>query len=159
MDCEIHGPDCLTVQGMREGAPVGYGATERCGNNDCTPDYHVCVDPSDGRKDDSSKLRYDLIPPYALEALAHVYTLGADKYGEDNYMKGLNWRRVGGALMRHWEAWRKGERLDRKDGQLHLASVAWCAFTLMVFEDQCIGVDDRGSSITVEEDDWPNDRG
>ncbi len=123
--------DCV-LQGMREGAPIG-------------------------RKDDSSKLRYDLIPPYALEALANVYTIGATKYGEDNYMKGLNWRRVGGALMRHWEAWRKGERLDRKDGQLHLASVAWCAFTLMVFEDQLIGTDDRGSSITVEEDAWENE--
>lgn len=114
--------DCLVEQGMREGAPVG-------------------------RKDDSSKLRYDLIPPYALEALAHVYTIGAARYGDGNYLKGMDWSRVGGALMRHYEAWRKGESLDKDDGQHHLASVAWCAFTLMVYEDQCIGSDDRGLVI------------
>jgi hypothetical protein len=103
-----------------------------------------------GRKDDTSKLRYDLIPPYALEALAHVYTIGAAKYGDGNYLKGMSWNRVIGALMRHLEAWRKGERLDVGDGQLHLASVAWCAFTLMVYEDQHIGTDDRESVVEEE---------
>ncbi|KKN22933.1 hypothetical protein LCGC14_0910080 [marine sediment metagenome] len=105
-------------QGMREGAPVG-------------------------RKDDSSKLRYDLIPPYALEALAHVYTIGANKYGDGNYLKGMDWSRVYGALLRHIQAFWMGETFDPEDDQEHLASVAWCAFTLLTFEVNGIGNDDR----------------
>ena len=97
----------------------------------------------EGRKDDSSKLRYDLIPPEALEALALVYTIGANRYGDNNYLKGLHWSRVGGALMRHYEAWRMGEQIDGEDAQEHLASVAWCAFTLMIYERRGIGTDDR----------------
>ena len=104
---------------------------------------HAAAYMTEGRKDDSSKLRYDLIPPYALEALAHVYTIGATKYGDDNYLHGMDWSRVGGALMRHYEAWREGEPEDQEDGQLHLASVAWCAFTLMVYDYYGIGNDDR----------------
>ena len=96
-----------------------------------------------GHKDDSSKLRYDLIPPHALAELARVYTIGGNKYGDDNYLKGMDWSRVYGALMRHVQAWWMGERFDGEDAQEHLASVAWCAFTLMTFESFGIGTDDR----------------
>lgn len=98
---------------------------------------------SSGRKDDAGKLRYDLIPPYALEALTYVYTIGAKKYDDHNWLKGMKWSRVTAALMRHLEAWRAGEINDKEDGQHHLASVAWCAFALMVYEKEQLGEDDR----------------
>lgn len=96
-----------------------------------------------GKKQDAAKLRYDLIPPTSLAALAHVYTIGAAKYGEDNYLGGLAWRRVLAAMMRHVEAFRAGESYDVEGGQHHLASAAWACFTLMLYEAECIGEDDR----------------
>lgn len=86
-------------------------------------------------KDDEGKVRYDLIPPEALHELARVYTIGANKYGAHNWRKGgLSTGRVFAAMMRHAWAWLRGERTDPEDGQHHLASVAWGAFTLMMLE-------------------------
>lgn len=96
-----------------------------------------------GRKDDAGKLRFDLIPVYPLEELARVYTLGAGKYDDHNWRKGFKWGRIFAAMCRHAWAWWRCERNDAQDGQLHLASVAWCAFALMEFERFKIGEDDR----------------
>lgn len=108
-----------------------------------------------GRKNDQGKLRYDLIPPSPLKELAEVYTLGAAKYGDYNWLLGLDWSRVVAALYRHLEAWRTGRIVDPDDGQHPLASVAWCAFTLMEFERLGIGRDDRQINMVYikEEDD------
>jgi hypothetical protein len=102
----------------------------------------------DGQKHDGKKLRYDLIPPEALEELARVYTIGAAKYGDNNYLGGLKWSRVIGAMMRHLEAYRAGEEIDQEDGQLHLASVMWCAATLITYEARGIPEDDRVTIVS-----------
>lgn len=94
-------------------------------------------------KFDGGKLRYSLIPAAPLAELARVYTIGADKYGDYNWMKGMSWGRVTDALQRHLEAWRQGETHDVVDGQHHLSSVIWCAMTLMEYERLGIGMDDR----------------
>ena len=94
-------------------------------------------------KHDAGKLRYDLLPPDALEELVRVYTIGADKYGDHNWLKGMEFSRLFAAMQRHaWKFW-KGEDTDNKDGQNHLASVAWCALTLLVYQIRGIGEDDR----------------
>ena len=94
-------------------------------------------------KDDSGKLRYDLIPPRALDELARVYTIGAKKYSDRNWENGFQWGRIFAAMMRHgWAFWR-GEERDPVDGQLHLSSVAWCAFALMEFTQTHPELDDR----------------
>lgn len=98
---------------------------------------------SDGKKNDHGKLRYDLIPSYPLESLAHVYTIGALKYADRNWEKGIAWGRIFAAMMRHAWAWWKGERFDPVDGQHHLASVAWCAFALIEYEITHLELDDR----------------
>lgn len=41
------------------------------------------------RQDDSDFPRYDLLSPYALEALANVAKEGCKKYGEFNWAKGI----------------------------------------------------------------------
>ena len=94
---------------------------------------------SEGRKDDEGKLRYDLIPPEALAGLAAVYTMGARKYDDRNWERGLAYGRVYAALMRHLEAWRQGENCDRDDGQHHLDSVMWCAMSLRTYEARNMG--------------------
>lgn len=98
---------------------------------------------SKGKKNDEGKLRFDLIPVYPLEELARVYTLGAGKYDDHNWRKGFKWGRIFAAMCRHAWAWWRCERNDAQDGQLHLASVAWCAFTLMEFERYKLGEDNR----------------
>lgn len=96
-----------------------------------------------GKKNDDGKTRYDLIPTGPLEQLARVYTIGANKYGENDWRKGLKWSRVFAAMMRHaWAFWR-GERFDSENYQHHLAAVAWCAFALMDHEETHPELDDR----------------
>ena len=97
-------------------------------------------------KYDNDKLRYDLLPVKPLEELARVYTIGAKKYGDRNWEKGLKFGRVFGALMRHAWAWWRGETADPENGQHHLAAVAWAAFALIEYEQNVqkrLDLDDR----------------
>lgn len=91
-----------------------------------------------GVKYDDGKLRYDLIPPEALQGLALVYTIGAKKYEDRNWEKGIGYSRIYGALMRHTQAFVLGEDMD-PDGQHHLDSVSWCAFALRTYEARGMG--------------------
>jgi hypothetical protein len=85
-----------------------------------------------GKKHDDSKLRYDLIPPVALKALAEVLTHGAEKYGPNNWQALDNFEaRYTAALMRHLEAWRSGEKLDKDSGLPHLAHLLCNAVFLL----------------------------
>lgn len=98
---------------------------------------------TEGRKDDTGKFRYDLIPARPLEELARVYTIGAKKYEDRNWEKGIKFSRLFSAMMRHaWAYWR-GEKNDQEDGQHHMASVAWCAFALIELELTQPDFDDR----------------
>src|SRR5882757_9406224 len=98
---------------------------------------------AEGIKLDEGKLRFDLLPVKSLERLAEVYTIGAKKYTDRNWEKGLKWGRVFAAMMRHSWKWWRGETFDAVDGQHHLASVAWCAFALMEYELTHPELDDR----------------
>lgn len=96
-----------------------------------------------GKKFDKDKLRMDLIPILPLKKLAEVFTIGAKKYDERNWEKGMLFSRLYGALLRHVTAFWNGESIDPDDGQHHLASVAWCAFALMELEEKKPEFDDR----------------
>lgn len=98
---------------------------------------------SGGRKDDTGKLRFDLLPVRPLEKVAEVYTIGASKYDDNNWRKGIQWSRIFAAMLRHAYKWWRGEVNDPVDGQHHLSSVVWCALTLMEFEETHPELDDR----------------
>ncbi len=100
------------------------------------------VDPSTGGEKGSKLQRYDLIPPEALEALSEVYGRGALKYADRNWEKGYAWGLSYAALMRHLEAWRKGQSVDPETGAYHLMQVAWHAIALFTFELRNLGTDD-----------------
>lgn len=87
-----------------------------------------------GRKDDTGKLRFDLFPVKALEAVASVYTMGAAKYADRNWETGIKYGRVFAALMRHAWKWWRGETYDEVDGQHHLSSVVWCGLALLHYD-------------------------
>ena len=99
--------------------------------------------PEPGKKWDAGKLRYDLLPPDALEEIVKVYTMGATKYAPHNWAKGMAWSRVFAAMMRHaWAYWR-GEDNDPESGLNHMAHVAWGALTMLAYSKREVGNDDR----------------
>ena len=87
--------------------------------------------PTEGRKFDSDKPEYGLIPPHTLEELATVLTVGAKKYARENwkYVPEAE-RRYFDALQRHLWAWKRGERFDLESGRHHLGHAAACLFFL-----------------------------
>jgi hypothetical protein len=105
----------------------------------------------EGKKNDAGKLRMDLIPGYPLMRLAEVYTIGAAKYEDDNWRKGISYKRIFAAMLRHAWKWFMGEKFDLVDGQHHLSSVAWCAFTLMEYEITHPEFDDRPKTVATHE--------
>lgn len=101
------------------------------------------MNSSGGVKHDSGKQRYDLIPPDALDEIVKILTLGADKYDDRNWEKGMDWGRYFGACMRHLWAWWGGEDCDRETGFSHLAHAGCCIFFLLAYEKRGVGLDDR----------------
>jgi len=97
----------------------------------------------EGRKDDTGKERFDLLPVDPLFKVVQVYTMGAQKYADRNWEKGIKYGRVFAALMRHAWKWWRGETYDQVDGQHHLSSVVWCAMALMEYEETHPELDDR----------------
>ncbi len=102
----------------------------------------------EGMKFDGDKLRFDLIPPEVDEALATILTFGADKYGDRNWELGMDWGRSYGAMCRHLNAWRKGEKLDPESGKPHLWHALTCLSFLVTYEQRNSGRD----NITHESD-------
>ena len=96
-----------------------------------------------GVKYDEGKERFDLIPPGPLMELAMVYTVGAQKYSDRNWEKGMAWGRVFAAVMRHLWKWWHGEKVDPEDGLSHLAHAAWGLFALMEYGNTHPELDDR----------------
>ena len=90
------------------------------------------------------KVRHDLIPEWPVEELARVYTYGTIKYDDDNWRKGLAWKKnVIGPLIRHLRKWIRGEIIDEESGCHHLAMTVWQCFALMEYERCEVGQDDR----------------
>lgn len=93
-----------------------------------------------GRKFDSGKLRYDLIPVLAQEEVVKVVTLGAEKYDPENWKRVPEGRRrYYAAAMRHIEAWRKGEKQD-EIGTHHIANAI--SNLMFILEKELQGIED-----------------
>lgn len=97
----------------------------------------------EGTKYDEGKLRYDLLPPDAVQELVRVYDYGALKYADRNWEKGMKWSRCFSALMRHsWAFW-MGENLDPESGLPHMAHAAFCCLALIRYVKRNKEFDDR----------------
>ena len=77
------------------------------------------------------KGRYDLISIPALKRLALVYELGALKYGERNWEKGMPINRFLDSAIRHIYQYIEG-----KKDEDHLGQAAWNVFAAMHFDSQ-----------------------
>lgn len=110
-----------------------------------------------GNKFDGGKSRLDLIPPNALEEVGHVLAYGAEKYGQYNYLGGMAWTRLAGAILRHTYAWLRGEDLDPESGLSHISHAAASCLMLLEYIKRGKGEDDRYCDdiileITIEDE-------
>lgn len=114
-----------------------------------------------GAKYDQGKAPWHLFPFDAAGEVVEVLRLGAEKYGDRNWEKGIKLSRLFAALMRHLLSWWLGEDRDKESGLPHLAHVACNALMLLALRSRAEW-DDRGSvkdkpvllmAFSTEEDD------
>lgn len=109
-------------------------------------DEDILAVASEGRKDDSDKVRIELVPPEMVFAVADILTSGAIKYEDRNWEQGMKWSRVFGAMMRHMWAWWGGKGpttrsfllgdLDAETGRSHLWHAGCCVAFLIAYEER-----------------------
>ena len=91
----------------------------------------------EGRKFDSNKLRYSLLPWDAVRSVVEALEYGSRKYADDNWKKLSNPRvRYFDAAQRHLLAWYSGEVKDPESGLPHLSHCACCILFLLWFDLQ-----------------------
>lgn len=83
--------------------------------------------PSQGRKFDTAKPDYTLLPWDAVEEVVKVLDFGAKKYARDNWkhVEGADTRYLAAAF-RHLSAYAQNEAVDAETGISHLAHAACC---------------------------------
>jgi hypothetical protein len=88
-----------------------------------------------GKKFDQGKIMVDLIVPEFIEGLARVLTMGAQKYGLENWKRDLEKRRIIAALYRHLLAYHRGEVHDLESSLNHMLHVAANAMFLYYYDE------------------------
>lgn len=99
--------------------------------------------PNDAVKYDNGKPRVDLITRDFVEGMGRVLSFGGQKYGFQNWRKGMLWTRPAASALRHLFAWLSGEKLDPESKLPHLHHAACCLMFLSTYEEYGIGTDDR----------------
>lgn len=94
-------------------------------------------------KNDSSKVRMELLSPIAMTEISKVLTFGASKYADHNWRNGFKWSRLLGAALRHLFAFINGEDKDPETGLSHLAHLGCCVMFLLEHEARHKDKDDR----------------
>lgn len=85
-----------------------------------------------GKKFDSDKTEYHLMPLYALDEVNRVLMHGAKKYGMNNWQQVEGWQhRYYNAALRHLFQWQTGEQYDSESGLTHLAH-AICSIMFLI---------------------------
>lgn len=105
----------------------------------------------EGKKYDMGKLRFDLLPPDGMKELVKIFTIGASKYGDRNWEKGMNWGRVLAAAKRHINDWELGEQFDPETGLPHLFHAVCNLMFLGTYELRGVGHDDLPLHTKEEE--------
>lgn len=114
---------------------------------------------SEGMKFDGGKVPWNLAPWDAFRAIVIILGFGANKYGDYDWAKGMDWSRPFAALMRHMTAWweKENDGIDEETGHSHLWHAGACICFLIAYEIRGIGKDDRPKttkqySVTIP--DW-----
>jgi hypothetical protein len=102
----------------------------------------------EGKKFDQGKPRVSLLSSDAILEVAKVATMGAQKYDDHNWRKGMKWSRLMDAAERHLLSYNKGDRIDNESSLSHLAHVAWNILALIEYEKNNVGEDDLFKGYT-----------
>jgi len=108
-----------------------------------------------GKRYDTGKLPLHLVPESAMMAMAKVLEVGAKKYEDRNWEKGMSFEKVIACMDRHWIRYKSPDLkdIDKESGLPHL----WLAFIniafLIQYELTCKQLDDRVKS-DVQFDDF-----
>lgn len=135
-----------------EAAHGGFIFCAQCNRLAKLGDAHACTPQA--QKADEPALRYDagkveLAPAITyvddgfLAEVGQAFTYGAQKYGRDNWKKGMSWSRCLNSCLRHVYKWWRGERIDPESGCHHLALATCSIMFLFVYERDNLGKDDR----------------
>jgi len=92
-----------------------------------------------GIKHDAEKLKLSLIPTQLINGVGEVMQFGAKKYKRNNWKNLDDPTRYLDALMRHLEAYRRGEEFDEETGLPHMAHLATNAGFLLFFDEERSG--------------------
>ncbi len=93
-------------------------------------------------KFDSGKPRPSLLSSISLLEISKVATMGATKYADHNWRKGMKWSRLLDAVKRHLLLWENGEKLDDESKLPHLAHASWGLMALLEYEITSNGEND-----------------
>jgi hypothetical protein len=74
--------------------------------------------------------------------VALIFGIGARKYAERNWERGLKYSAIVGAIGRHTALWSAGQRVDPESGRSHMAHVATLALFALAHELRGVGEDD-----------------
>lgn len=86
----------------------------------------------------TGKLRMSLVPQQELNRAMLRYLTGAEKYGENNWMKGMPLSVYYDSMQRHLSAWWSGD-----DSEDHAAAIVWNMLCAMWTETNLKELDDR----------------
>ena len=90
---------------------------------------------SGGKKDDTGKLDWALLPLYPIREVIKVLMWGEKHYDRDNWQLVENARlRYYNAAMRHITTWFEGKKADSDTKLPHLAHAICCLIFLMWFD-------------------------
>lgn len=103
-----------------------------------------------GLRFNEGKIRYDLLEPFAMQKLAEVFTMGANKYSDHNWLRGLKWSNITSSLKRHLALYESGEDYDKESGLLHASHIAWNAMALLSHYKYHPDLDDRLQFYTFD---------
>lgn len=85
------------------------------------------------RDTDEGKGRPSLISPVLIHRLSVLLAKGAKHYGDDNWTKGMPYRRTMDSVIRHAFQWLAGD--GEED---HLAAIAFGVMCLMTYEEEAV---------------------
>jgi hypothetical protein len=110
-----------------------------CGNA-IQADAPVHSFPTGAVRGSAGSTRYDLVPRVGLRRLAETCREGAEKYGVDNWVKGIPSSNLMAHALEHVYRWLDGDRTED-----HLAHAAWGLFVLMHNEERRPELQDIGT--------------
>ena len=130
IDCdhEIHEGEYIDINEART-----TWTCPKCKSSNHLPGLHPIE--QEGKKDDTGKLDWALLPLYPIREVIKVLMWGEKNYDRDNWLLVANFRlRYYNAAMRHITTWFDGNKKDSTTKLHHLAHAICCLLFLMWFD-------------------------